>query len=137
MASWFTFLRSQDDVIATVTVNYGIDVAKEIPQRPTLFLVVRTGAPQTEVPGDDLDVSVRDELESAGALVVGTLSMGTTRTILAYGSDETRARQALGAFDGAVAFQAQPDPEWQIYRTLLPTDEEVARNAATDPSIGQ
>ncbi|HEV7180691.1 MAG TPA: hypothetical protein VGN11_12525 [Candidatus Baltobacteraceae bacterium] len=133
MASWFTFLRSQDDVTATVTVNYGIDVAAEIPQRPLLFLIVRNLDRPTDRPSDEFDASVTEDLEKAGALIVGVLTMGPTRTIVSYGSDETRARQALGAYNGGIAFQAQHDPEWQIYRTLLPTDTEVTDQSPPPP----
>lgn len=133
MASWFTFSRAQDDVIATVTVNYGIDVASELPAHPLLFLVVRSLDRPLESSAEDLESAMRDDLERAGAIVVGALTMGATRTVVAYGSDETRARQALGAYDGGIAFQAQSDPEWQIYRTLLPTDTEVQDSAAPNP----
>lgn len=134
MASWFTFSRSQDDVIATVTVNYGIDVASELPAHPLLFLVVRSLDRPMETSAEDLESAMREDLERADAIVVGAMTMGATRTVLAYGSDETRARQALGAYDGGIAFQAQSDPEWQIYRTLLPTDAEVTQSDSAAPN---
>ncbi len=125
MASWFTFLRSEENVTATVTVNYGIDAAAEIPQRPMLFLVVRNLDQPSDRTPEELEALICTDLENGGALVVGGLTMDRTRTIVAYGSDEMQARQALGAYDGGVAFQAKADPEWQIYRTLLPTDPEL------------
>lgn len=126
MANWFTFLRSEEHVTATVTVNYGIDAATEIPQRPMLFLVVRNLDQPSDRTAEELEAALCTDLENGGALVVGGITMDRTRTIVAYGNDETRARQALGAYDGAVAFQAKSDPEWQIYRTLLPSDAELA-----------
>ena len=126
MASWFTFLRSEDDITSTVTVQYGNDVAAELPQRPLAFLIVRNTEVPTDRPGEELEASLIADLESSGAMVVGAIAMANTRTIIAYGSDEAQTRRALGAYDGAVAFQAQPDPEWHIYRALLPSTDEIA-----------
>ena len=125
MPSWFTFPRTQDGVAATVSVNYGIDVPRELPARPLLFLIVRTVQPTSDEP-TGFEASIVQDLEAAGTMLVGAITMGVTRTLLAYGPDETKTRQALGAYDGALAFQSQSDPEWQIYRTLLPSEDEVA-----------
>lgn len=64
-------------------------------------------------------------LRRPGAVVVAAITVGPTRTMVAYGSDETRARQALGAYDDGIALHAQPDPEWTMYRSLLPTQSEM------------
>ncbi len=125
MASWFTFKRDQEGVTATVSVNYGIDVATELPRRPMLFLIVRNLDRPIELTEDEFEASLRADLERSDALLVGAITMDRTRTIVAYGDDETKTRRALGAYDGGVAFQAKSDPEWQIYRTLLPADSEV------------
>lgn len=128
MGRWFSFARSQDDTTASVTVDIAVDAQHDVPSRPRAFLVVRRiedGAdPQPE---RQLDERVTRALEDAGMRLVAVLTMSGSRTLIAYGNDSSALEAFAATSDTPLAIQSNDDPAWQLYRTLLPTEEEIAR----------
>lgn len=127
MAQWYSFVRSQEDTTASVSVDVGIDAARDVPTHPLLFLLVRRlddGADPAPIRA--LEEQLHSALATADMCFVGTLTMSGSRTMLVYGNDESRLNEIMAGIDVPFAIKSQPDPEWQIYRTLLPTEAEIA-----------
>ena len=126
MAQWYSYVRSQDNATASISIDIGIDAERDLPSRPLAFLLVRRiddGAePQ---PIQELEDLVRQRLETAGFLLVATLTMSGSRTLVVYGDDDARLREIISTVEEPFAIQTSDDQAWQLYRTLLPTNEEI------------
>ncbi|MBV8639724.1 MAG: DUF695 domain-containing protein [Candidatus Eremiobacteraeota bacterium] len=129
MAQWYSYVRSQDNATASISIDIGIDAERDLPSRPLAFLLVRRiddGAkPQ---PIHELEELLRQRLEVAGFLLVATLTMSGSRTLVVYGDDDERLREIMSTVDEPFAIQTSDDRAWQLYRTLLPTNEEITNS---------
>ncbi len=126
MAQWYSYVRSQDDATASISIDIGIQAERDLPSRPLAFLLVRRiedGAdPQ---PIHELEERLKQRFEPAGFLFVATLTMSGSRTLIVYGADDARLHEIMSTVEEPFAIQANDDPTWQLYRTLLPTNEEI------------
>lgn len=126
MGQWYSYVRSQDEATASVSVDIGINAERDIPLRSLVFLVVRRIEDGADpAPIKDLEDRLNDEFAAAGLLLVAVLTMSGSRTLVVYGDDEATLRKIVGATDAPFAIQVSEDPTWQLYRTLLPTNEEI------------
>jgi Family of unknown function (DUF695) len=126
MGQWYSFVRSQDDATASISIDIGIDAERDLPPRPLAFLLVRRIEDGAD-PGPirELEEHLRDLFESEGFLLVAVLTMSGSRTLVVYGDDDARLRQLMESVDEPFAIQTSDDRSWQLYRTLLPTNEEI------------
>lgn len=126
MAQWYSYVRSQDNATASISIDIGIDAERDLPSRPLAFLLVRRIEDGAEPqPIQELEERLRQRLEAASFLLVATLTMSGSRTLVVYGSDDGRLREIVSTFEEPFAIQTNDDAAWQLYRTLLPTNEEI------------
>lgn len=126
MAQWYSYVRSQDNATASISIDIGIDAERDLPSRPLAFLLVRRIEDGAEPqPIQELEERLRQRLEAASFLLVATLTMSGSRTLVVYGSDDERLREIVSTFEEPFAIQTNDDAAWQLYRTLLPTNEEI------------
>jgi hypothetical protein len=127
MSRWFSYVRSQDNATASISIDIGIEAERDIPSRPLAFLLVRRledgAAPE---PIHELEERLKEGLRGAGLLPVAALTMSGSRTLVVYGANEDALREVVASMDEPFAIQSNDDPGWQLYRTLLPTNEEIA-----------
>ncbi len=126
MAQLYSYVRSQDNATASITIDIGIDAERDLPSRPLAFLLVRRIDDGAEPePIQELEERLRQRFEVAGFLLVATLTMSGSRTLVVYGDNDERLREIMSTVEEPFAIQANDDPAWQMYRTLLPTNEEI------------
>lgn len=126
MAQWYSFVRSQDNATASISIDIGIDAERDLPSRPLAFLLVRRIEDGTDPkPVRELEERLKEQLDAEGLLLVAVLTMSGSRTLVVYGDDDARLREIISTVDGPFAIQTNDDPSWQLYRTLLPTNEEI------------
>lgn len=129
MSQWFSFVRSQDGATASVSVDVGIKAADVLPSHPTAFLLVRRVEDGADPePMHVMEERLANDLAAIDVLLVATLTMSGSRTLIAYGKDvDQRAVDVvLAQTDVRFATHHQDDPQWTVYRTLLPSEEEIA-----------
>ena len=128
MSEWYSFVRSQDDTTASVSVDIGINAQRDMPTHPVAFILVRRIDDGAEPePIRALEEQLRERLGDADMLTVGAITMSGSRTLVVYGNDEAPLNAALREVDVPFAVKGHEDPQWQIYRSLLPTNEEITR----------
>lgn len=126
MAQWYSYVRSQDNATASINIDIGIDAERDLPSRPLSFLLVhRIGDGADPQPIHELEERLRARLEAGGFLHVATLTMSGSRTLVVYGADDERLREIVSTIEEPFAIQTNDDQAWQLYRTLLPTNEEI------------
>ncbi len=126
MAQWYSFVRSQDNATASISIDIGIDAERDLPSRPLAFLLVRRiddGADPK--PARELEERLKELFDAGGFLLVAVLTMSGSRTLVVYGNDDERLREIVSTVEEPFAIQTSDDPSWQLYRTLLPTNEEI------------
>ena len=126
MARWFSYVRSQDNATASISIDIGIEAERDIPSRPLAFLLVRRledGADPEPI--RELEERLKERLTEAGLLPVAALTMSGSRTIIVYGDKEEPLREVMANIEEPFALQTSEDRGWQLYRTLLPTNEEI------------
>jgi hypothetical protein len=126
MAQWYSYVRSQDDETASISIDIGINAERDLPSRPLAFLLVRRiedGADPT--PARELEEYLKERLDAQGFMLVAVLTMSGSRTLLVYGDDDGRLREIVSTVDEPIAIQTNDDRTWQLYRTLLPANEEI------------
>lgn len=127
MTQWYSYVRSQDNATASISIDIGINAERDLPSRPFAFLLVRRiddGA--DPAPIRELEERLNERLEAAGFLLVAVLTMSGSRTLVVYGGDDARLREIVSHIEEPFAIQTNDDSSWQLYRTLLPTDEEIS-----------
>lgn len=126
MAQWYSYVRSQDNATASISIDIGINAERDLPSRPLAFLLVRRiedGADPEPI--RDLEEALNDKFDAAGFLMVAVLTMSGSRTLVVYGDDDARLRAIMSTVAEPFAIQTNEDATWQLYRTLLPTNEEI------------
>ena len=127
MTRWFSYVRSQENATASISIDIGIEAERDIPSRPLVFLLVRRledGADPEPI--RELEERIKIRLEEVGLLPVAALTMSGSRTLVVYGEKEEPLREVMSAIEEPFALQTSEDRGWQLYRTLLPTNEEIA-----------
>lgn len=113
-----------------MSVDVSLDAAEVVPTHPTAFLLVRRIDDGTDPqPERELEERLYGELATADIFVVATLTMSGSRTLIAYGRDDDQpALEAILAQSGVnFATSQQSDPQWALYRTLLPNESEITQ----------
>lgn len=129
MAQWYSYVRSQDNATASISIDIGIEAERDLPSRPLAFLLVRRIEDGAEPqPIQELEERLRQRLEAAGFMLVANLTMSGSRTLVVYGADDERLREIVSTVEEPFAIQTNDDAAWQLYRTLLPTNEEIAES---------
>lgn len=126
MAQWYSYVRSQDNATASISIDIGIDAERDLPSRPLVFLLVRRiedGADPKPI--RELEELLKERFDAAGFMLVAVLTMSGSRTLVIYGDDDSRLRDIVSTVDEPFAIQTNEDAAWQLYRTLLPTNEEI------------
>lgn len=126
MAQWFSFVRSQDNATASISINIGINAEQDVPARPLAFLLVRRiedGADPKPI--REFEEQLNERLAADGFQLVAVLTMSGSRTMVVYGDDDERLHALTAALSEPIAIQTNEDRGWQLYRTLLPTNEEI------------
>lgn len=126
MGQWFSYVRSQDNATASISIDIGINAERDVPAHPLAFLLVRRIEDGADpVPIKELEELLNEKLGAAGMLLVAVLTMSGSRTLVVYGDDEDRLKAIMAEIDEPFAIQTNEDRAWQLYRTLLPTNEEI------------
>jgi len=126
MAQWFSFVRSQDNATASISIDIGINAERDVPSHPIAFLLVRRIEDGADpAPIRELEEQLNEKFEAAGFRMVAVLTMSGSRTLVVYGEDEERLRAIMAEIPEPFAIQPNEDRAWQWYRTLLPTNEEI------------
>ncbi len=126
MGQWYSYVRSQDNTTASISIDIGINAERDLPSRPLVFLLVRRiedGADPKPV--RELEEHLKERFEEAGFLFVAVLTMSGSRTLVVYGDDDARLREIMSTVEEPFAVQTSDDRAWQLYRTLLPTNDEI------------
>lgn len=126
MTQWYSYVRSQDNATASISIDIGIDAERDLPSRPLAFLLVRRiedGADPKPV--REVEERLKERFDAAGFMLVAVLTMSGSRTLVVYGNDDSRLREIMSTIEEPFAIQSSDDPAWQLYRTLLPTNEEI------------
>ena len=129
MSRWFSYVRSQDNATAAITIDIGIEAERDIPSRPLAMLLVRRIEDGAE-PGPirDLEGRLHTKIDEAGLMLVAALTMSGSRTLVIYGADDAPLREIIAGIDEPFAVQTSEDRTWMLYRTLMPTPEEITAN---------
>jgi hypothetical protein len=126
MAQWFSYVRSQDNATASISIDIGINAEQDLPPRPLAFLLVRRIEDGADpAPIREQEERLKERFDAAGLLLVAVLTMSGSRTLVVYGHDEERLREIMAEIAEPFAVQTNEDRGWQLYRTLLPTNEEI------------
>ena len=127
MEQWYSYVRSQDNATASVSIDIGINAERDLPSRPLAFVLVRRIEDGTDpAPVRELEERLKDRFEAEGFMLVAVLTMSGSRTLLVYGADDAALRAIMSTIDEPFAIQTNDDRTWQLYRTLLPTNDEIA-----------